>query len=273
MPGGPFSWCRMLAAELIHAEGARFGASMILVPGLWAGPGAWRGCAGLLAHRGWECHLVDPRGLDRGGLADRAAALADYAAALATPAVLVGHDAGGLAAILAAGRHPAAAAVLVAPLVPRTPGARSLVRSPRALLALVRDRAVAPPSGAAAARLGADGGGGAPVGLAPEPAAVVRDVVWGRVALAPVPGTPTLVAAGDHDPLATTAEIAALAHALGAQIETLPGAGHWPLAGRTWQRTVDVVHRWVVRRLGAQNLDLYEEAMAERDADDEAGST
>jgi pimeloyl-ACP methyl ester carboxylesterase len=266
----------MLSAEVVHAEGARYAAPLILVPALWAGPAAWRGCAGFLAHRGWECHLVDVRGAGQGGLVARGAAIAEYAAALATPPVLVGHDAGGLAALLAAVRHPMAAVVLVAPIVPGSGAARSLVRSPRALLALLRGRPVAPPAGRAAVLFLGDRGVVPPQlvdVLAPEPAEVVRDVAWGRAPIAGVPGLPVLVATGDSDPLASPDVLAAFARAIGAECERLPGAAHWPLFGRAWQPTIDVVHRWIVRRLGAPLLELYEEAMAEREDDGETGST
>lgn len=263
----------MLTAETVHAEGARYAACLVLVPGLWAGPEVWRGCAGFLGHRGWECHLLDLRGL-AGGLEARAAAIADYTAALPAPAVLVGHDAGGLAALLAARRTSAAALVLLAPLAPGSRAARALVRSPSRLLALVRGRPVPPPAGRGAVLLA----GGLPEplrasvlgGLAAEDPAVVRDVAWGRVALAPAVGVPTLLVAGEHDPLLPPAAAAALARTLAAEQSVLSAAGHWPLAGPRWQPAVDLVHRWIVRRLGAPLLELYTEAMAERDGEDGA---
>jgi hypothetical protein len=36
-----------------------------------------------------------------------------------------------------------------------------------------------------------------------------------------------------------------------------------------WQEAVPRVHRWLVRRLGEANLELYAEAMADRDEVDE----
>src|SRR5262245_36760372 len=131
----------MLAAETVHPEGARYAACQVLVPGLWAGPPAWRSVAGLLGHRGWECHLVDLRSVP-GGLGARAAALAEYVAALPVPAVLVGHDAGGLAALGAAMRCPVTALVLVAPLAPGGRRARALALSAGAILALLLGRPV-----------------------------------------------------------------------------------------------------------------------------------
>src|SRR5439155_2971703 len=72
---GPFSWSRrMLSAETPPTEGARYAAGLVCIPGLWAGSGVWRGFASHLGHRGWECHLLDVRGV-AGGLAARAAAV------------------------------------------------------------------------------------------------------------------------------------------------------------------------------------------------------
>jgi pimeloyl-ACP methyl ester carboxylesterase len=64
----------MLSAEMPPAEGARYAAGLVCIPGLWAGSGVWRGFASHLGHRGWECHLLDVRGV-AGGLAARAAAV------------------------------------------------------------------------------------------------------------------------------------------------------------------------------------------------------
>src|SRR5439155_4565372 len=112
IPEGPFSWSlRMLTAETLPAEGARYAAGLVCIPGLWAGSRVWRGFASYLGHRGWECHLLDVRGV-AGGRAARAAAVCECAAALPAPAVLVGHDAGGPVALAAAARGPAAPVVL-----------------------------------------------------------------------------------------------------------------------------------------------------------------
>lgn len=261
----------MLNVETVHAEGPRYAAGLVLVPGLWASAEEWRLFASFLAHRGWECHLVDVRPC-RGGLAARATAIAQYAAGLAAPAILIGHDAGGLAALAAARPAGAAAVVLLAPLVPGSRGARALIYSLAGLAALLRGRPVPPPAGRAAGLLA----GELPepmrarllARLAPDDALVVREVAWGRTALAPAGGVPTLVLAGEHDPLLPPAAAAALARTLGAEQQVLDGAGHWPLAGPAWQRAVDLVHRWLVRQLGAPLLELYAETMAERDADE-----
>jgi pimeloyl-ACP methyl ester carboxylesterase len=237
----------MLPADTVHPESGRYGASLVLVSGLWASPDLWRPLAGYLGHRGWESHLVDPRG--QGGVAARGAAVAAYAAALAVPPVLIGHDAGGLVALEAATRAPAAAVVLLAPIVPRTVSGRALGLRLTSVLAVLAGRPVAGPRGET-----------------PDDAALVRDVLWG--ALPRRAGVPTLIVSTAEDPLLPAAARAAIT-ALAADEGRFIGPTRSPLLGPTWRTPVDVVHRWLVRRLGEPLLELYPEAMADREADEE----
>ena len=57
---------------------------------------------------------------------------------------------------------------------------------------------------------------------------------------------------------------------LEAELIDVEGEGHWLPAAAAWQRAGDRVHRWLVQRLGDTNLELYAEAMADREQDDEA---
>jgi pimeloyl-ACP methyl ester carboxylesterase len=263
----------MLRAETLQAEGSRYAAALLFVPGLWAGAQAWQSLAGYLAHRGWECHLLDARGIAQ-GLAGRAAAVAEYAAGLGSHAVVLGHDAGALVALATAARG-AAAAVLVAPLVPGTRSVRALAFAPRTLAALLTGRPVPPPGGRPARLLAA----GLPEAvreelariLGPDDVAVVREVLWGRARPLVAAPVPTLVVSGARDPLLPPPAAAALARALGAEQRVLAEAGHWPLAGPGWQRAGDLVHRWIVQRLGEGLLELYPEAMAGREAASDDG--
>src|SRR2546428_6285117 len=169
----------MLSAETPPAEGARYAAGLVCIPGLWAGSGVWRGFASHLGHGGWEARLLDVRGVG-GGLTARAAAVREYAAALPAPAVLLGHDAGGLVALAAATRGATAAVVLLAPLAPGSRAARRLVLAPRSLLALLAGRPGPAPAGPAATAW-ANPPPGLHASTGPEDAATVREVVWGRV--------------------------------------------------------------------------------------------
>jgi pimeloyl-ACP methyl ester carboxylesterase len=251
----------MLTAEPIPAEGARYTATLVFLPGLWAGPELWRPMAGYLAHRGWEGMLVDLRGIP-GGLAARSDAVAELAATLPAPPILLGHDAGALVAWRATTRGAAVAAVLLAPLVSRSAPLRRLVRAPRTLVALLLRRPVGPPGEGVLA--GASAPAAARRGLGPEPAAVL----WEAMRRGPVGVTrrPVLVVGGDADPLLPLPALHAFARRLGADARVLEGAGHWPHVGPGWQGVVPVVHRWLVQRLGEPLLERYAEAMAEREA-------
>jgi pimeloyl-ACP methyl ester carboxylesterase len=259
----------MLSAEVAHPEGPRYAASLVCIPGLWTGPALWGGVGSYLAHRGWECHLVDA-GAVRGGVDARAEAVAEYVAELDRAAILVAHDGGALVALAAAARRPPSALVFVAPLPPRTRAARALTATPRRLAALVLGGPITPPEGRGAVRwLPAGHAARARVesALHAEDAAVVRDVLWGAPEVHAVAGVPALVVAGAADPLVSVDASAGFAAASGAELRVLDGVGHWPLV-EGWQDAVSVVHRWLVRRLGEPLLETYAEAMADRDAED-----
>jgi pimeloyl-ACP methyl ester carboxylesterase len=261
----------VLHATFFHPEGPRYSAPLILLPGLWASPLSWRGVASYLAHRGWECHVLDLRA-HADGIAARAADVVAYVGRLSASAVLIGHDAGALVALGAAAHGAATGVVLLAPLVPGSGGARTVTLRPMALPALVLGRRVPPPTGHARRLLLS----GLPAAardlvaseLAADSPAAVLDVARARVDPAPLGGVPGLVMSGTGDPLLSPVSAVAFADEVGALHQGLAGAGHWLLAGPVWQHTVGLVHRWIVRQLGEPLLELHAETMAERDADD-----
>jgi pimeloyl-ACP methyl ester carboxylesterase len=261
----------LLSITPVHAEAARYTATLLCAGELWTGPEVWRPFASYLAHRGWEAGLVDFRSIG-GGIAGRAAVLAAHAAALAAPPVLVGHGAGALTVLGAAVGGRVAAVVLLAPLPPRSPALRALLTRWRTLGAVAFGRRVPPPEAQAAVlaldELPAATRAGVERSLAAEHPAVVRELLRGRVPLLAAGSTPTLLATGEHDPLLPPPAAAALAAAIGAEHRILPGAGRWLPCAPGWERCVGVVHRWLVQRLGEGLLELYAEAMAERDVDD-----
>ncbi len=247
----------MLQATPVHAESARYSASLLFLPELWAPARVWLPAATFFGHRGWEGQLVELR--DTGALAGRAAALIEHARRLPHAPVVIGHGAGALVALEAARAGGAAAIVLVAPLVPGSPGARMLTHRWDAIAALALGRAIPPPRAAAY--------GETPTGLGVESARAVLDVVRGHP---PRPGAlavPALVVAGTRDPLLPVEAAAALASSLGAEFVEIPGGAHWPMLPPAWQQTVAAVHRWLVRRLGEALLEFYAEAMADRAAE------
>jgi pimeloyl-ACP methyl ester carboxylesterase len=228
----------MATAIPIHPEGSRYRASLVFVPGLWAGPQLWKPVATYLAHRGWAGTILDLRS-ERDGILGRGRVVAEHVRRLGTPTVLVGHDAGALVAIAAATHVRLAAMVLAAPLVPSLATTHAYVSS---------------------WRLGW-----------PDGARAIGDVVRRRAPAPPAPTPPALVVHGGRDPLLPADAARAFAATLGAESHELPDAGRWLVAGRGWQACVDAVHGWLVRRLGESLLELYEEAMAERDAADDDG--
>src|SRR5262245_26365101 len=185
----------MLEATPIHPEGPRYGASLVFLPGLWAGPDAWRPVATYLGHRGWQGALLDLRPV-RGGLEARALAVADYVAGLGTPAVLVGHDAGALVALAAAARRPVAAIVLVAPLVPGTPRAHALTWSWSLVWTMLAGGGVGPPSGALAERAFAELSPGLRAALGPDDPRLVARIGRGYEVAPPDPLPPALLVHG-----------------------------------------------------------------------------
>lgn len=78
---------------------------------------------------------------------------------------------------------------------------------------------------------------------------------------------PTLVLRGGADPVVTNDDVRRLVGELGADFSEIPAEGHWLLAPPAAQECVHRVHRWLVQRLGEDNLELYAEAMADRDDD------
>lgn len=251
----------MLQGIPLRAESPRYNASLVVLPELWAPASSWQAVAGFLGHRGWEGWVLELRG--QGGLEDRAAAVVEFAARLDRPPVLVGHGVGAHLALRTAQAARAAALVLIAPVEPGSAPSRGLVsRWDVAKAALLRGD-VPPPQGRRAARLF----GETPSRLGAEPAPAVLDLVRSTPPPGGPPGVPTLLVAGSRDPLLPPAAALALSQRLDAERADVVDAGHWLHLRPDWQRTVGLVHRWLVQRLGEGLLDYYADAMAERGGD------
>jgi len=251
----------MLDATPIRAESPRYGASLLLLPELWAPARLWHAAASFLGHRGWEGQMLELRGA--GDLGARVAAVVEHARALPARPVLIGHGAGAIVALEAARAGAGAAAVLLAPLLAGSAPLRTLTRRRDAIASVLLGRPMPPPP---AAHFG-DPPATVASQLAPETTRAVLDVVRGRPPASGAIGVPVLVAGGDRDPLLSPEAAAALATRVGGEHLVLPGAAHWPLVESRWQQTVDLLHRWLVRQLGEALLELHAEAMAERDAE------
>lgn len=249
----------------IRAESGRYTAPLILLPDLWAGMESWTAMSGFLGHRGWEGVILDLRG-DPGGLAARARAVADHVARQPASPVMIGHGAGALVALEAARLRAPQAMVLIAPMSAGSPPVRRLGLRLAMVVDLLRGGMCRPPTDSALY-------GGIPsrtaAMLAPDDRETVLDVIRGRGVAPPTPGSPALIVAGARDPVAPCETTSVLASAIGADHRVIPSAGHWLITDGHWQATGAVVHRWLVQQLGEGLLDLYAEAMAERDAEDD----
>ena len=254
----------MIPATSVHPEGSRYGASIVYLPGLWLGPEALRPAASFFGHRGWAGTILDLRGVP-GGIPARADAVAAHVRGLSTPPVLVAEDAGAVVALAVAARVTVAALVLASPLRPGTPPAHALGWSRGLVWALLRRRPLPRPGGpVAAAFFDAVPPGVVAAAGVEDPrvlAALCRRTPLRRAAVMP----PTLVLRGRLDPLVGSEDARALAAELDAELDELPEGRHRLLSGPAWQQAVRRTHRWLVRRLGEANLELYAEAMADRD--------
>ena len=254
----------MASLHLIEAENERYAATLVFLHGLWAAPEIWRGMALGFAHRGWRSAVADSRATAPGrpSFSEWCDDVAGAIAKLGMPAVVIGHDAGGLVALALAARGQVAASVAVAPLLE---GAGGLVDPVTRLRSRFGIGPVEPPprghpyrhasSEAAVSILDQ--------ALVVEPAARVGSLRG--MALAPgAPSAPTLLVAQASDPIVSVPLVEVTASGIDADSMTLPGT-HWPMLEPRPDAWMSPVHRWLVRRLGPEILllrgdeDLVEE--------------
>jgi pimeloyl-ACP methyl ester carboxylesterase len=251
-----------LTAETVQGEGAKFTAPLLLVHGLWSDARIWRRFVGFLSHRGWTCIAVNLRGRDGSppvaSVAEHLDDLKQVMAALEAPPVVVGHDLGGLLALHLSG---ARAVVALAPLVPLplAPTPAPALRRAGNVLSRWRGQPLTPPRGSWRDDYVAQPS-------AREPSIVVRELMakpWMPAALpADVPG---LVLGRERDRIVDPELAAKLAVAAGAEFQLCAGDSHAMMTDAGWEERVSIVHRWLIRTLGAPLLALYEEAMNPED--------
>jgi acetyl esterase/lipase len=171
-----------------------------------------------------------------------------------------------LIALASAARAEVPAVVLVSPLRPCVPGTHALAWSRGLPWALLRRRPIDPPGGATGRAFLADRP--PDVTATSEDPRLLSEVARRTPVARPTRMPPALLLHGARDPFLSSDEARIFASDLGADLVELEGLGHWLPAAAVWQRAGDQVHRWLVQRLGETNLELYAEAMADRDADD-----
>ena len=256
----------MLPSTPVHPEGPRYAAPIVYLAGLWIAPVVWRPAATFFGHRGWEGRLLDTRAVP-GGIAARADAVAADLAKRTTPPIVVAHDAGAIVALAVAAKVPVRALVLVSPLVPGAPGTHAVTWSRGLAWALVRRRPLGPPSGRAEAAYLNGLASDVRSTVAAEDPRLLSELARRSRIRRPSAMPPTLVLRGGADPVVSDDDVRRLSGELGADLVEIPGHGHWLPAAPAWQECVHRVHRWLVQRLGEDNLELYAEAMADRDDD------
>jgi alpha-beta hydrolase superfamily lysophospholipase len=263
---------RGLHAQLDQPPTRKFAWPIVLIPELFATTRHLAILAGYLVSIGWEVYTLDPHPRKAvtvpaqvsGGSAFSAVqqAIQEALSAIDTDVVTVGHGLGGLLALKVAESKQVRAAVALAPLVP---GLRSSLFVRRR--AFWRSDSTGLPVGRRLLELVADADPFQREAIIKSfvdaDTSAAMEVARGEVEFAPHP-VPRLIVAGDADDFAPRQGAEQFALQIGAHFLSLPGRGHWLIAGRTLERAIAEMQRFLVRALGEQLLLLY----SERDRDD-----
>jgi len=266
-----------LQAHLERPQTRKFALPIVVLPELFTDSRHLTLLAGHLVSLGWETYLLDvhkplPLPLPKHGLSsDAFATLVDdirmAVEAIGSDVVAGGHGFGGLLALKLAEAPLVRAGVALAPLIP---GFRSPLLVRRHRWRWWRSEATALLSGRTRLELVAEA---EPFqretlirSLIPVDTSAAMEFVRGVVQLEPHQ-VPRLILASQSDAFAPCEEAERLAIRIGAQFVSLPGRGHWIIAGRMLSRTIADVQRFLVKALGEELLLLYDE----NDKDDAAG--
>ncbi|HVA80321.1 MAG TPA: alpha/beta hydrolase [Candidatus Binataceae bacterium] len=250
-------------------EPLKFAYPIVLLPDLFTSARHLGVLLGYFATIGWEVYAPDLRAAIGAGdtpplaefsFANLLGLAGEALDAIGRGAIVVGHGAGGLAALKLAERPGVKAAAAFAPLAP---GYRSaLISGLSARLSAWRRGTIDPPRGRTLFEFVADADpfqrAAIIRALVPESAQLAMGIARGEVALAAA-AAPRLIVAGDSDIFAPIARIADLAHSLGAVLARLQGRGHWLIGGRALERSIGQTQRFLVRTLGQELLLLYPE--------------
>jgi len=258
-----------LHAQLERPQTRKFAWPIVVLPELFTTSRHLTMMAGHLVSLGWEVYLLDvhpPK--TRASAKKDPAASAFYALAadirkaldaIGSEIIAAGHGLGGLLALKTAEARPVRAAVALAPLIP---GFRSPLFVHSRRWASWRSESTGLPSRRKMLELVSEA---EPFqresiikALMPADTSAAKEVARGAVEFAANP-TPRLIVAGEADTFAPWQEAQQLASKIGARFVSLPGRGHWIIAGRTLERTVAQMQRFLVRALGEELLLLYTE--------------
>jgi len=242
-----FAWPLLILPDIFHTR-----RHLAILIGYFASIG-WEVYAGGLDQTASSGPLPP---LDRLGWAAAIVLAEDLIKALARDTIVVGHGAGGLMALALAGRPGVKAAVALAPLVP---GVRSrLFKRAWYWFGLRSSTLLYPPSGRDRFELFADA---EPFhrdtlirDLVPASARLARDIAIGRPLIEPAATAPRLIITGAADPFVPLESVHALAERCGARLVILPSRGHWLAGGRTLERVIAEIQRFLVLTLGGDLL-------------------
>jgi len=253
-------------------EKPKFRSPLILVHGLWSGSWCWSDWATRFSNLGWECWAVNLRGRV-GDNPQRTVArltfdqcvedLKEVIRAAGPSPVLLGHSLGGVMAMEAAEDENVSALILVSPPLPGnepTSAGRvlQLLRLKYFLLVLLRWPIRIKEDDFSLhwlASLPRDQHGEALKGLVPESSYLVERLCKTHVSSeSALVRCPAFVVAGTDDRVMPVEAVRQRARTLGAEFKEYSGHGHWMIAEEGWEKVVNDVHRWVVKRLGEEIL-------------------
>jgi pimeloyl-ACP methyl ester carboxylesterase len=257
-------------AQLERPQTRKFAWPIVVLPELFATTQHLAMIAGHLVSLGWEVYLLDIHPPKRCGLVKNDSGASAFYTLLANlrraleaincEVIAAGHGLGGSLALKLAEAAPVRAAVGLAPLIP---GFRSPLLVHRSRRAFWRSESTDLPARQRLFELVSEA---EPFqreaivkGLTAADTSAAMEVANGDVEFAPHP-TPRLIFAGEADKFAPCQGAKQLAAKIGAQFISLPGRSHWLVAGRTLERTIAQMQRFLVKALGEELLLLYTES-------------
>jgi pimeloyl-ACP methyl ester carboxylesterase len=258
-----------LRAQRERPQTSKFSLPTVVFPELFASARHLTILAGYLVTLGWEVYLLDVHpssepspvqkqvsGSAFTALVDRVKTAVD---AIESDIIAAGHGLGGLLALKLAETPKVRAAVALAPLIPGVRShlfirrncwpfrgsAKNRLPSARKMLELVAE--AEPFQREALIKA-----------LVPMDTSATLEVARGAVEFAADP-TPRMIIAGGADALAPWRRAAQFASEIDARFISLPGRGHWLIAGRALERSVSHMQRFLVQALGEELLLLYQQ--------------
>jgi pimeloyl-ACP methyl ester carboxylesterase len=251
--------------QLEQPQTVKFATPILILPDQFMTPSHHAVPIGYFASIGWEVYAANPYAREDGSpdlALDWTAILAkirDLITALGRDLIMIGHGVGGLLALALADQSQVKAAVALAPIVP---GFNSpLLKRASRLFGLWHPPVLYPPRGRALFDLFADAD---PFQrdtlirkLKPASAALARAIGSGKPKLLRSTPTPRLIVGGDADPFAPIVQVRTMAETIGAALVPITGRGHWLFGGRTLERVMTEIQRFLVHNLGGDLLLLY----------------